>query len=190
MRQKRYLELKQASNQHTPSNLANSLGFEKALFLACDMLNNEEWDESLQVYAANLLEELRAKYTEKWNSNWRYDALLGYAYDIVLNYDERYLAYKRAYDKVNPKPPQLLVAMAHCCWAPGMPPITEEEAILLVKEAIKTIPYIEGVELLRGLYKSIGNIKEQKRWEKVLESIQKDGVHLPSLCEIPKTNEM
>lgn len=179
-----YTKLKQKSNNYVPTDLVNELGFENTLNIAHKMLINEEWDESLQTYATNLLEELKKKYSEKWNSNWKYDAFLGYAYDIVLKYDERYFSYKSALGKVHPAPPQLLIALAGCCWAPGKPPISEKEAILLVKQAIQTIPYIEGVELLRGLYKSIGNDKELQYWEKVLENIKDTGLHLPSLDQI------
>lgn len=179
-----YEELKQTSISHTPSNLLNEIKFEKTLEIARRMLINEEWDETLQEYSINLLEELKKKYCEKWNSNWKYDAFLGYAYDIVLNYDERYASYKRAFEKVSPPPPELLVAIAGCCWAPGKPPITEEDSISLVKQAIKTTPYIEGVELLIGLYKSAGKVKEQQYWEKTLEKIKNNGPHLPSLDQI------
>lgn len=176
--------LKQYSYSYSPSGLIDSLGFNKALRMACNMLNDEEWDDSLQEYATNVLEKLREMYPKEWNANWKYDALLGYAYHIILKYDERYAAYKRAFDKIEPSPPELLVAMARCCIAPGKPPITEEEAISLVKQAIATAPYVEAVELLRGLYKSIGNIKEQRYWEKVLENIKETSPHLPPLDQI------
>lgn len=174
-----YLKLKEISYNYDPSELANRLEFGESLVMACDMLNNEEWDESLQEYATNLLERIRARYSEKWDTSWKYDALLGYAYHIILKYDERYIAYKRAFDKISPPPPQLLVALARCCIAPGKPPITEEDAILFVKQAIATTPYIEAIELLKGLYKSIGNIEEQRHWENVLENIGENGPHLP-----------
>lgn len=183
-----YTELKQKSNQYNPLDLVNVLDFDGALSMACDMLNNEEWDRILQEYATNLLEEIRNKYPEQWNSSWRYDALLGYAYDIILKYEERFVAYKRAFDKVNPQPPELLFALAGCCWAPGKPPITEEEAVSLVKEAIKTTPYVEGIELLTGLYKSMGNTKEQKYWQNMLE--KENGLHLPTLNKIPSRDHM
>jgi tetratricopeptide (TPR) repeat protein len=150
------------------------------------MLRDEKWEESLQEYATKLLEEIRKKYPEKWNSSWKYDAFLGYAYDIILDYDERYAALKRAFDRVNPPPPQLLVYLARCCWAPGKPPITQEEAVELVKEAIKKTPYIEGISLLRGLYKCMGKTEEQKQCEKTLEESQETGIHLPYLDEIPE----
>jgi hypothetical protein len=161
-----------------------NLGFEKSLNLARYMVMNEEWDESLQKYAAIFLEKIKEKYPEIWDSSWKYDALLGYTYDIILNYDKRYAAYKRAFDKISLPPPQLLVALAGCCWTPGKPPITEEDAIKLVKESIKATPYIEAIGLLRGLYKSTGNIKEQQYWDKVLENIKDTGPHLPSLWDL------
>lgn len=185
MVQATYNQLKQYA-AHLPSDVLNRVPFNDAIKIACEMLYNEEWEDCLQVYATLLLEEMRKKYPEKWNSSWRYDALLGFAYDIILDYDERYAAYKRAFKKVSPQPPELLVAMAGCCWAPGKPPVTHEEAIVLVKQAIKTVPYIEAIEKLRGLYKSIGNSKEQKKWETILEGVKKTGFHLPELIHIPE----
>ncbi len=176
-----YMELKQKSEIYSPVDLANKLAFEEALNLARNMLINEEWDESLQTYAVSLLEEIRKAYPEKWNLNWRYDAFLGYAYDIILKYDERYAFYKSAFDKAYPQPPELLVALAGCYWTPGNPPITEEDAISLIKQAIQSKLYVEGVELLQGLYKSIGNIHEQQHWGKILENIKDTGPHLPPL---------
>lgn len=64
MDSKKYSKLKQQSINHSPLSLVDSLGFNEALHTACNMLNNEEWDESLQEYATNLLEELRRKYPE------------------------------------------------------------------------------------------------------------------------------
>lgn len=59
MNNKTYLELKQYSYSYSPSGLIDSLGFNKALRMACNMLNDEEWDDSLQEYATNVLEKLR-----------------------------------------------------------------------------------------------------------------------------------
>jgi hypothetical protein len=180
----KYQDLKQIARGYKPLAFIKIFGFSKSVSTACSMLNNEEGDENLQQYATNLLEELKRTYIKKWNADWKYDALLGYAYDITLQYDRRYAAYKRAFDKANPPSPQLLIALAGCCWAPGKPHITEEEAISLTRQAIKDIFYIEGVELLRGLYKSTGNIKEQEYWEHVLEGIKDSGVHLPALDQV------
>jgi len=184
MSNEKYLKLKRKSNENTPSSLIELLEFNEALLMVCDLLNNEEWNESLQEYAVNILEELRKKHPEQWDVNWKHDALLGYAYHITLNYEKRYAAYIRAFNKITPAPPQLLVAIARCCIAPGKPPITEEEAISLVQQAITPVNYVEAIELLRGLYKSTGNIKEEKYWEKILDSIKDTGPHLPPLYQI------
>lgn len=176
--------LKHYSTGVIPSNLVSVLGFDKTLHVASDMLNNEEWDDSLHEYAISLLEEVKQQFPQKWDSSWKYDALLGVGYHIILKYDERFAAYKRAMNKVQPAPPELLVALARCCFAPGKPPITEEEAISFIKEAIKTTPYIEGIELLRGIYKSLGNAKELTHWEKILENLKGNGPHLKRIEDI------
>ena len=181
-----YQELVKLYPSSKPLDLVKVLGFKKSLCVAYEMLNNEEWAWSVQEYATNMLKEIRRKFPRKWNSSWRYDGFLGYACYITFDYEERYAALKRAFDRANPKPPQLLVALAGCYWQPGKPPITEREAESLIKEAIQATPYIEGFERLRGLYKSIGKIEEQKRCERILEDIEKTGVRLPDLNTIPE----
>lgn len=181
---KSYKELTQISETLTPSELVRIFDFDEVIDIVCDILNDGEWDEDLQLYGTRALRKLREEHSNKWNSNWKYDALLGYASNIILDYDERYLAFKRAFEKISPPPPQLLVAMARCCLAPGAPVITKEESIELIKQALKTTLYVEGVELLKGLYKSMGNTKEQKYWENILEEIRENGAHLPSLSKI------
>lgn len=183
-RSNRYFEAKENFSSFTPSAIVNMLGFVEGILLARDMLNNEAWDESLQEQAVILLEEIRQTFPQRWNSTWRCDAFLGYAYDIILNYDKRYTAFQRAIDKIEgPPPPQLLVAKAGCCIAPGYPPVSEEEAIQLVKTAIKDTLYIEAVEFLIGLCRSTKKDAERKYWEEVLQKIKETGVHLPPLDE-------
>jgi len=181
----KYEELKKISKLNTPEVLIETMNFDNGILLAREMLNNEEWDEDLQKYSAKILEGLRKKYPNEWNSTWKYDAFLGYVYDIILDYDERYKFYEKAIKKAPlPTPPQLLIALAGCCWAPGTPPITEEESIKLVKQALTEKNYFEGVSLLRGLYKSIGNKKEQDYWERILKNIDENEFHLPPLDDL------
>ncbi|ADI37477.1 putative uncharacterized protein [Waddlia chondrophila 2032/99] len=181
----KYKELKNISKISSPKNLIETMNFDSAILMSKEMLNNEEWDEELQKYAAKILEELRRKYPDEWNFSWKYDAFLGYVYDIISNYDKRYKFYEKAIKKAPfPTPPQLLIAIAGCCWAPGIPPITEKESIELVKQALSNKNYYEGVSLLRGLYKSIGNQEEQDYWERILENINEDESRLPPLDDL------
>lgn len=162
-----YQELKKISLRYDPADLVISDGFIPSLYMAKEMLLHEEWDEELQEYAVKILEELRRGFPKQWDSSWKYDAFLGYAYHIILKYDERYKAYLRAFNKVTIPSPELLVAMANCFFCPGQPPITIEQAISFVKQAIENTQYFEAVESLRALYKFIGNSKEQKYWESI-----------------------
>ena len=181
----RFEELYNLSKNYLTNELVKVLQFQEGLLLAKEMLNNDEWNEELQQYAASLLNELRKKYSNEWNSKWNYDAFLGYAYDITLNYDERYKFYKSALERAGTPPPQLLVALAGCCWAPGTPHITEEESISLIKQALLEKPYYEAFSLLRGIYKSIGNTKEQAYCEDVLENMKGKEIHLLPLDDVP-----
>ena len=185
MKNRSYEELKNISDSCNPRNFASNLEFQEGLVLAKEMLDNDEWDQELQEYAVKLLEEIRKNYQKEWNSSWKFDAFLGYAYHIILKYDERFAAYKRAFEKVSSPPPQLLVAMARCCWAPGIPPITEEESISLVKQALLEKPYYEAFSLLRGLYKSIGNTIEEAYCEDVLKNMKGKEIHLLPLDDVP-----
>lgn len=180
-----YDELKKKTQDYTVVDFVSHFGFDTSIHIARAMLNNDQWDDSLQNYATNLLETLRSKYPQKWDSTWRYDAILGYAYDIIFKYEDKFTAYMRAFDKIDPQPPELLVAIASCCWAPGFPPISEETAIEFLNKAIQTTPYIEAVELLIGINKSLGRHEEEHHWQIILKNLGSNGPRLPSLDQIP-----
>lgn len=110
------------ANSYSPIEIAKSLSFKNGLRLAYRLLYNDAWEEQLQEYAVNLLYEIRKVHQESWKESWEYDALLGLACYITLKYDERYEAYKQAFDKTNNPPPGLLIELARCCICPGPPP--------------------------------------------------------------------
>lgn len=168
-----------------PLKIIEDLGFDETIRLACAMLMNEKWDGNLQNFAVLLLNTLREKYIQQWNTSWRFDGLLGFANDIIMNYDKRNEALKRALEKANPAPPELLIAYAKCNNSPGVPPVTQDEAIKLVKQALKEKLYPEGVLFLRGLYWSARNETELKHWTNVLDSLKNSDIKLPRLDTIP-----
>lgn len=169
----KYEELKKLSKQLSSFELARSVDFKDGIRIACSMLHNDKHDDDLQIYAVGFLEELRKVYQQKWDISWKFDALLGYAYDIAwVAYDEQYVAYMRALKKApRPTPSQLLVAIAGCCGAPGTP-LTKEEAIDLLKEAESRELSDRGLQLLRSLNKRLGNAKEQLYWDEVLKKAE------------------
>jgi len=181
-----YQELKELVQKYAPEELSELFGFSKTIRLVRNLVHSGEWDEDLYNYAIELLKQLCKEYPERWNSDWHYEAFLGYIYDIVLDYDNRYEHFKRAFDMSSDPPPELLVAMADCSSAPGKPPITLEESIAFLKEVVRAGPYVEAVEFLIGIYRCFGNTKERKYWEAVLEQIGDNGLKLPRLDEVPE----
>jgi len=181
-----YQELKELVQEYAPEQVIELFGFSKIIRLVRNLVYSGEWDEDLYNYAIELLEQLRKECPERWNSDWHYDGMLGHVCQIVLDCDRRYAAYSRAMRKVHPAPPELLVAMSACSSAPGKPPMTEEESIALLKQAVQVGPYVEAVEFLIGAYRCSENTKEQKYWEAVLEQIGDNGLKLPRLDEVPE----
>lgn len=163
-------------------DLIDFFSFEDGLRLAYGLLYNDNWDESLQEYAVELLYQLRDKYPHDWNSSWRNDAFLGMACHITLKYDERYLAYKRAIEKAKSPPPELLIELARCFNSPGDPPLSRDEAISLLKQAIKESLYIEAIGLLCTIYWEKGDFKKENYWKNILKDLEeKNGKHSPSI---------
>lgn len=178
------------ANQYTPKVLAESLPFKEGRALAYKMLFNEERDDSLRVYATELLQKIQQTHPIEWSLDWRNDVFLGDACYMTMKYDERYQAYKRAYEKANPPPPSLLILLAGCYLLPK-PPITLDEAESLTKKALEKEMSIEGVILLRGIYFEKKDQAKFEYWDKVSKEIEEKNIHTqntwPDFSEILPT---
>ena len=121
MKTSKYKMLKKKTENFSSSELAQLVSFKEGIRIACDMLRNDEHDDELHIYAVNFLKNLRKTYREKWSFSWKFDALLGYSYDVAWEEgDEQYNAYMSALEKApKPTPPQLLVAIAGCYGVPN-----------------------------------------------------------------------
>ena len=176
-----YQELEKLSSRNVDFIVSND-SFDNILKISKQLLNNEKWEPSLQEFAVKVLERLKVLNPVKWNSDWRYEAFLGHAYNIICDYDRKYLTYKNALAKVNPPPPELLVALARCYLSPE-PPITFDESFTLVKKSIENNLYIEAVELICGLYKLQNDEKEEKKYRDILKKTKTQNFHLMPLDE-------
>ncbi len=163
----------QLTEKYCPLDLAQLLSFRDALRVAYRLLYNHGWHEDLQIYATELFEAIRIVYPIEWNESWRYDALLGLAYYLACEHEKRYEAYKRAFDKAKDPPPRLLIEMANCADCPGDPPIDRKDAIDLVKKALQSGLFIDGVGVLRVLYGAIGDKSQEQYWANVLKNADK-----------------
>lgn len=160
-------------------SIVRELDFKKAMIVAYQFLYNDDWDEVLQNFAVKLIYKIKDYYSSEWNSNWRNEAFLGLACDITLKYEERYNAYKKAFEKVHPPPPELLIELAGCCYCPGPPPISYEEAIDLLKNSIIYHPYKQAAALLKSIYSSKKDEENENYWSKMIDQITDE--NLPSI---------
>lgn len=174
------------TSSYSPSEIVKALSFKDGLRLAYRLLYNDGWDEYLQDYAIKLLYELREFYSKEWNKSWKYDALIGLACDITYKHEERYEAYKRAFEKVDEPPPRLLIELARCCICPGPPPISYDQAIELVMKALKNVQYADGVSLLCNLYSLKDEDEKKNYWSNVLKNMNDSGKKFNSPSIEPK----
>lgn len=168
------------SKKWNPQLIVEKLSYEECMYLAYHMLVNKQADDDLINFAVDLLQAIRKKYLQNWESDWRNDLFLGDACHIAMRFDERYEAYKRASLKFNPLnlPPTLLVSLARCYSAPGVPPISIAEAEKLARAAVEKEISTETVALIRGICKTQGRDKEYFYWNKVLEELEKKGPYI------------
>lgn len=148
----------------SPQELARALAFGEALRLARALLYNDDWNEALQEYSFELLEAVRALHPAEWNSDWRHDAFLGQTADVALRYEARYAAFRRAFEAAETPSAELRVSLARCIFAPGGAPISEDEAIGLLEQALAERPLARAAEMLEGIYRLRGDRELQARW--------------------------
>jgi hypothetical protein len=171
--------IEEIANSYSPNEVVKSLSFLDGLRLSYLLLYNDKWDENLQEFAIKLLYEIRKVYPEEWNASWEYDALLGGACNITCKYDERYEAYKRAFDKADNPPPGLLIEFARCCICPGSPPISYDQAIELILKALKQAHYADAIGLLSHIYSLKDDFQNEDYWSDILKNSNQEFVSPP-----------
>ena len=158
-------------------DIASKLSFKDGMITAHKFLYNEEWNEELQNIGVELLYILKNEYKKEWDADWRNDAFLGTACDITLKYDQRYMAFKNAFEKALNPPAELLIELARCCYCPGTPPISYEQAISLLKESLLKHPYKQAAALLKSIYSSMRDTDNEQYWSKVLDQTKDENMH-------------
>jgi hypothetical protein len=159
------------ANNFEVETLAKELSFEKGMFVATQLLFNEDRDDGLREFATQLLQKIRSSHPSEWSSDWKNDVLLGDASYITMNFEEQYNAYKRAFEKAQPPSPSLLIALAGCYLSPEKP-ITIDEAEKLAKQALRQEPLYDGIVLLRGIYALKEDKNKFEYWDKIFQETQ------------------
>jgi len=171
-------KLEQLIKIYTPEALVQSLSFTKALILSKSLLENENWDSDLQKFGIDLIEKLKQLNSLEWNKNWKHEAYLAYAYEVLgWDIEKEFDSYSLAIQKSTNPPLELAMHMALLWSYPGIYKIKmdEETAISILEKVAQKIPYMEAVGGLIRLYDATNQSAKATYWKNILtESEKKD----------------
>ena len=138
-------------------------------------------DNEKQQYALKLIFEIKDYFNKDWESDWKNDVFLGGLCEMLWLYDERYLCYKRVYDKLNDPPAELLLLLSNCNSAPGIPPITEEESEFYLRKALDKKLTCEVALAMRSFYNLKKDKLQEEYWDQMYKKLENENVHSEQL---------
>lgn len=162
--------------KYSPDELCKILNFSEAMGLVNHLIYDDFRNDDRQQYALKLLHQVKESFSTKWEKDWKNDVFMGDLCCHLYLYDERYFYYKRAYDKLTDPPAELLLCLSRCNSAPGVPPITDQEAEGYLRRSIEKKITYESALSMRSLYRN-GDSDQYKYWDEVYQDLQKKGVH-------------
>lgn len=154
-----------------------SLNFSEAMHAVKHLFYDDIQDDKKQQYALKLALGIKDSFKKEWETDWKNDVFLGGLCAMLWLYDERYFCYKKAYDKLEAPPVELLLLLSDCNNAPGTPPITDEEAELYLNQALEKKLTYEVALGMRGLYRVKKNKSQEEYWSQMCEKLEKENVH-------------
>ena len=138
-------------------------------------------DDEKQQYALKLAFAIKDHFKKEWESDWKNDVFLGDLCETLCLYDERYFCYKRAYDKLKDPPAELLLLLSNCNSAPGIPPITDEEAESYLRRSAEKKITLETALMMRTLYQHKEDPSQVKYWDQIYRKLENENVHFDQL---------
>ena len=132
-------------------------------------------DFDCQVFAVDFLYQIKEKFKDDWEKDWKNEVFLGKLCTFAGRYDEEYAAYKRAYDRLDDPPDSLLLLLSRCCIAPGTPPISKEEAEEYLMRAIKKNITYEAAIMMGAFYWRKNDKAQENYWDKLSEKLEREG---------------
>lgn len=161
--------------------LCSSLNFSDAMHVVEHLFYDDIQDDKKQQYALKLAFEVKDHFKKEWESDWKNDVFLGGLCEKLWLYDERYLCYKRAYDKLKDPPTELLLLLSNCNSAPGTPPVTDEESEHYLKKALEKKLTCEVALAMRSFYKLKEDTSQEEYWDRMYKKLEKENVHSEQL---------
>jgi hypothetical protein len=158
-------------------DICHLISYKDSMALAYDLFFKNLYSDEFQDFSVRLFFAIRKAYDAEWNTDWKNDAFLGKLCSITWRYDEMYEFYKKAYDKLTDPPDSLLLLLASCNSAPGVPPINDQESEEYLQKAItKKITY-EAALMMKGLARDKEDKEQEGYWDHICLELEKNNVH-------------
>jgi hypothetical protein len=154
-----------------------ALTFKEVMHVVQHLFYGDIQDDEKQQYALSLAFEVKDHFNEEWESDWKNDVFLGDLCVMLWRYDERYFYYKRAYDKLKDPPVELMLLLAECNHAPGVPPISDEESEYYLKKATEKKVTAEGAFMMKSFYRFKGDRVLEMYWDRMYERLEAANIH-------------
>jgi hypothetical protein len=166
---------------YSTKDVCLSLNFSEAMHLVKHLFYDNIQDDEKQNYGLDLAFEIKDYFKNEWENDWKNDVFLGSLCLMLWRYDDQYICYKTAYDKLTNPPSELLLLLADCNNAPGIPPITDEESEFYLRQTLQKKITCEVALTMENFYK-IKNDKLQKEyWNQIYQKLEKENIHADSL---------
>ncbi len=162
-------------------DVCSSLNFSEVMHAVKHLFYDDIQDDEKQQYALKLAFEIKDFFKEDWESDWKNDVFLGGLCVMLWLYDERYIYYKKAYDKLEDPPAELLLLLSDCNSAPGSPPITDEESEFYLRKALEKKLTCEAAFTMRSLCKLKGDEVQAEYWDQMYKKLEKENIHSDQL---------
>lgn len=138
-------------------------------------------NQGFQEYAVRLLYALRTYRFGEWVDDWHNEGLLGYACDLTGRSDERFGAFDQACTNVPKVPVSIAVALVRSSLASDPHPLSFEEMLDLLQNALKENMYVDALQLLKQVYAHTGQQEKEVEVARSIASLKGQGAHSPSL---------
>jgi hypothetical protein len=155
--------------------------YRECMALAYDLFFKNLHDSGIQDFSVRLFFAIALAYPIEWNTDWKNDAFLGKLCSITWRYDEMYACYKKAYDRLKDPPDSLLILLADCNFAPGLPPISDKESDEYLERAIRKKITYEGAEMMRGRARMKGDKQEEAYWDIQCNELKRKNIHMDTV---------
>lgn len=168
-------------SNYSVKDVCSSLNFSEVMHVIKHLFYDDIQDDEKQQYALKLAFEVKDLFKKEWESDWKNDVFLGGLCVMLWLYDERYFCYKKAYDKLEDPPAELLLLLSDCNSAPGSPPITDEESEFYLRKAIEKKVTCEAAFTMRSLCKLKRDEFQAEYWDQMYKKLEKENVHSDQL---------